>query len=345
MRRIGSSQTVHRRMSRTGLALAVILAGAGLTAMGDDGDDEVATGGAQFSTADEETAKLGSDAEPGEFPRTIVHSMGETELTERPERVVVLDGGELDDVVSLGVTPVGIAYAEGSPQAPAYLPIDVSDVAEVGTINALNLEAIAALEPDLIIGSQLRAADLYPDLSEIAPTVFSIRPGFPWKENFLLVADALGLENQAVDILNDYQARATEVGDLVEGDPTISILRFMPDKIRLYGNLSFIGVVLDDSGLTRPENQDFDELAIEISTEQIDQADGDWVFYSSYGGADSTDEGEVVNGPLWGTLGAVADEQAIAVSDELWFLGLGPSGAMALLDELADILGAAGADT
>ena len=211
-------------------------------------------------------------------------------------------------------------------------------VAEVGTINQLNLEAIAALEPDLILGSQLRAADLDPELAEIAPTVFSIRPGFPWKENFLLVSDALGLETEAVAILNDYQERATAVGASVEGDPTISILRYMPDRIRLYGNYSFIGVVLGDAGLARPENQDFDELAEEISTEQIVMADGDWLFYSSYGGADATAERDVVDSPLWETLGAVANGQARPVSDEVWFLGLGPSGATTLLDELETLL-------
>jgi len=81
----------------------------GLSAMDDDGDDEVATGGELFSTADEETAKLGSDAAPGVFPRTVLHALGETEIPAQPERIVVLDGGELDAVISLGVVPVGIA--------------------------------------------------------------------------------------------------------------------------------------------------------------------------------------------------------------------------------------------
>ena len=41
------------------------------------GDTEVATGGRLFKTADEETAKLGSDAQPGAFPRTVQHALGE----------------------------------------------------------------------------------------------------------------------------------------------------------------------------------------------------------------------------------------------------------------------------
>ena len=146
------------------------------------GNTDVATGGRLFATADEETAKLGSDAAPGRFPRVVTHALGETEIAAKPQRVVVLDGGELDDVLSLGLTPVGLASPEGAAEQPSYLADRLAGVADVGTINNLDLEAIGALRPDLIVGSKLRADKMYPQLSAIAPTVFSIRPGFPWKE-------------------------------------------------------------------------------------------------------------------------------------------------------------------
>lgn len=88
---------------RAGLvALAtVFLAACGTTDTGSSaGNADVATGGRQFATADAETAKLGTDAEPGVFPRTISHALGETVIEKKPERVIVLDGGELDDVLS-----------------------------------------------------------------------------------------------------------------------------------------------------------------------------------------------------------------------------------------------------
>lgn len=300
----------------------------------------MATGGALFATADTETAKLGSDAEPGAFPRTVTHALGETVLESKPARVVVLDGGELDDVLSLGITPVGLANPESAAGQPSYLADELDGVADVGTINNLDLEAIAALEPDLILGSKLRADQLYPQLSQIAPTVFAIRPGFPWKENFLLVADALGEENQAVEVLNTYQRRADEIRASIDGTPpTISLVRFMSGKIRLYGNLSFIGVILQDVGLPRPALQDVDELAVEVSPETITQAEGDRVFYTSYGRPEDTGEAAVIAGPLWNELAAVDNGRATRVSDETWFLALGPTGAMLVLDDLEEMLG------
>jgi iron complex transport system substrate-binding protein len=303
------------------------------------GDQDVATGGRLFSTADTETAKLGADVGPGVFPRTVTHALGKTKLEKKPERVVVLDSGELDDVLALGVTPVGMATTAGQNGVPSYLADRAKGSKTVGDVSNLNLEAIAALNPDLIVGSKLRANDLYPQLSKIAPTVFSIRPGFPWKENLLLVGASLGDETKATGLLNDYQKRANEVKAAVKGAPKISLLRFHSTGIRLYGNLSFIGVILKDTGLARPAGQNIDELAAQISKERIDEADGDWIFYSSYGAGPSADEKAVTSSGLWAGLGAVKAKRAIPVADEVWFLGLGPIGAMKVLDDLKKYLG------
>jgi iron complex transport system substrate-binding protein len=296
----------------------------------------VATGGRLFSTADEATAKLGADAAPGVFPRTVTHARGTTRLEHKPQRVVVLDTGEIDQVLALGIVPVGTATPNGT--VPSYLQPQLAGSTNVGSLDGLRLEAIAALQPDLILGSQLRVDALYDQLSAIAPTVLSIRPGFPWKENLLLAGAALGEETKATELLNDYQRRADAIRARFTQPPTVSLLRFMPERIRLYGNLSMIGVVLTDVGLPRPANQDIQELATEISPERISEADADWIFYSSYGPKDGTAEGSVVAGELWHRLGAVQRGTARPVDDEVWFLGLGPIGASRVLDDLQAFL-------
>jgi ABC-type Fe3+-hydroxamate transport system substrate-binding protein len=72
----------------------------------------------------------GGSAEPGEmtpsddaaFPRTVEHAMGQTEIPRQPERVVVLDTGELDTALSLGVTPVGAVTTAVSDGSSAISP-------------------------------------------------------------------------------------------------------------------------------------------------------------------------------------------------------------------------------
>ncbi|MBH0247055.1 iron-siderophore ABC transporter substrate-binding protein, partial [Streptomyces cavourensis] len=259
----------------------------GDAAKGDAGGDKkaaAATGGKDFADAARKTAAYGTEAEPGVFPRTVTHAMGKTEITAAPKRVVVLDVGEFDNVVSLGLKPVGYAPSEGDAAIPSYLEKGAGSPKSVGTINSLNLEAIAGLRPDLILGSQLRAADKYDELSRIAPTVFSIRPGFTWKENYLLNAAALDRTEKAHSALAAYQAKAERLGkDIGPDKPTVSMVRYMPDRLRLYAKGSFIGTILEDVGLPRPENQQIDDLATEISPERIDEADADWIFTGVYG--------------------------------------------------------------
>ncbi|WP_371529468.1 iron-siderophore ABC transporter substrate-binding protein [Streptomyces sp. NBC_01283] len=347
-----SSRSVRPRRHRAAAAVAVAVAGALSLAACGSGDDSgksdngsgskaVAQGGDDFAKAAEQTAKMGTTAKPGEFPRTITHARGRTELKARPERVVVLDVGELDNVVSLGIKPVGYAPTEGDDGIPGYLKKDAGNPKDVGTINALNLEAIANLKPDLIIGSELRAAKLYPQLDKIAPTVFSIRPGFTWKENYLLNAAALDRTAEAKAKLGAYEKKAKALGEEI-GDggkkPTITMLRYMPDRVRLYAKASFIGTILDDTGLPRPKNQQVNDLATEISTEKIDEADADWIFTGVYGDAKKTGRTEAEKNPLWKKLGAVEDGQAKDVPDETWYLGLGVTAANEVLDDLKGFL-------
>ncbi|WLQ32405.1 iron-siderophore ABC transporter substrate-binding protein [Streptomyces castrisilvae] len=339
----------HRRRGTAAVALAVAAAlslaacgadssGSGSSAQGSGTKDSksVAKGGKDFGDAAAKTAALGTDAAPGQWPRTVKHAMGSTEIKARPERVVVLDVGELDNVVSLGVKPVGLAPTEGSPELPSYLKKDAGSPKNIGTINSLNLEAIAALKPDLILGSQLRAANSYDELSKIAPTVFSIRPGFTWKENYLLNAAALDKTAQAEANLASYKKKAEALGDKLGADkPTVSMVRYLPDGvIRLYANASFIGTILKDVGIPRPKNQDIADLAAEVSAENIDQADADYIFTGVYGEAKATDKSKAQANPLWKNLKAVKDGHAYDVPDETWYLGLGVTAADEVLDDL-----------
>ncbi|MDT0468558.1 ABC transporter substrate-binding protein [Streptomyces gibsoniae] len=299
----------------------------------------VAKGGKDFAAAAKRTAEFGTDAKPGQWPRTIRHAMGTTVIKAQPKRVVVLDVGELDNVVSLGIKPVGVALTEGSPKLPSYLR-GAGSPKSVGTVSSLNLEAIAALKPDLILGSQLRAADSYDELSQIAPTVFSIRPGFTWKENYRLNAAALDKTAQAEANLAAYRKRVTELSrKLGNPKPTVSMVRYMPDGvIRLYANDSFIGTILKDLGVPRPKNQDIDDLAAEISAENIDQADADYIFTGVYGNPSATDMAKAQGNPLWKNLKAVKDGHAHDVPDETWYLGLGVTAANSVLDDLQKYL-------
>lgn len=280
-------------------------------------------------------APVPESAAPGS--RSVPHARGVTDVAPAPERVVVLDTGELDAVVALGVVPVGAVEALAGSGLQSYLADRVRGTRVVGTIQEPDLEAIAALQPDLILSNEVRHPDIYDRLSAIAPTVYAKAVGVAWKDTLRLAGDALGRRAQADELLAAHEAKAAEVGRRF-GDPaqvSVSMVRFSGAQIRLYGEASFIGTVLADAGFARPASQQVQKTFVEVSPEQIGQADADLLFYAAYGDEGAEDQAAVVGGPLWRGLPVVAAGRAAEVPDDLWYLGIGPIAGGLVLDDIA----------
>ena len=79
----------------------------------------------------------------------------------------------------------------------------MKDVEVVGLESEVNLEAIAALQPDLIIGNKMRQEAIYEQLSAIAPTVFAEDLRGNWKHNFELYAKAVNKEDKGKEVIAD----------------------------------------------------------------------------------------------------------------------------------------------
>jgi iron complex transport system substrate-binding protein len=267
--------------------------------------------------------------------------MGETEVPTNPQRVVVLDGPQLDTAIALGVKPVGAVPAQPGP-LPAYLGDAVEGIQIVGTISEPDLEKIVSLDPDLILGSKFRHEEIYPELSAIAPTVFSDQVGTFWKEDFTLFANALNKVDAGNQIATAYAERATALGGELNAavpDLTVSVIRFRADDVRLYFNTSFIGTVLIDLNLARPASQDRDDERFEaISMERIKDVDASVIFITSYGDPSATDLDQYINDPLWQQLSAVQNGQVYWVNDETWMVGIGYLAAGLVLDDIEGFL-------
>jgi iron complex transport system substrate-binding protein len=283
---------------------------------------------------------FGTDAEPGVFPRTIRHAMGETTLDAKPERVVVLDSGELDSVIRMGLNPVG--SLEYDPDLlPDYLVAGLTDATTVGTLAEPDLEAIAALKPDLILSSKLRHEELYANLSSIAPTVFGERTGVVWKQNFALHAQALGREVEADEAVREYEDRVRDLnGKLPDPRPTVSIVRVLDDNLRYYQRANYSGTILTDLGLPRPESQNVDDFALlEQSLETLGQSAGaDFIFVSPRLGEQDDFAREMLDSPLWSSLDAVKEGNVKVVLDDVWMAGIGYRAAQSILDDIETAL-------
>ncbi|WP_175477160.1 ABC transporter substrate-binding protein [Ruania alba] len=282
---------------------------------------------------------------------TVEHAMGSTDVECTPQRVVTLGQGQTDSVLALGVTPVGVV-SPWTDDWYSYLPDEVNEAEVLGTELEPDLEAIAALEPDVILGSKLRHEALYDQLSQIAPTVFSETIGVTWKENVSLWSEALCLEEEGEQIVTEYEERAAALGSALaerdEADTEVSMIRFMPDQVRIYLT-GFPGSVLRDAGLQRPEAQQVEDWAssdqlIEISEERIPEMDGDVIFqmvsseHYAQQGSQTVDEQieRWTSTDLWQNLSAVQAGNVVVVDESHWNLGGGIGSANAMLDDLED---------
>lgn len=279
--------------------------------------------------------------EPGSGGETqqITHAMGSTAVPLKPQRVVVLDTDKIDTAATLGVKLVGAARTSEVDAFPSYVG-NLGDVKPVGLLAEPDLEAIAALKPDLILGSKFRQEKFYDELSAIAPTVFTEKVGVTWKENFLLDGRALGQEQKARDSLAAYEKRAKDLGASLPNAAAVkvSIVRFMPAEIRVYGPEGFSGIVVKDVGLGRPERQLLankdDKRFDKVSPERIAEVDGDVIFVCAYGAKAEDQRTTVTAGNLWKELSAVKAGKVYPVTDETWMTGIGVTAASRILDDL-----------
>ncbi|MFI6347857.1 ABC transporter substrate-binding protein [Streptomyces sp. NPDC050560] len=325
----GGARTRRRRMLVAGalapLAALLLAACGGSGGSGSSGGSASGAGGAAGGT------------------HTVRTAMGDVKVQDAPERVVVLDTAELDSALTLGVKPVGATRAAVASGFLDYLPKDeVAGIEDVGEIGNPDLEAVAALRPDLILTSKIRDGARYRQLSAIAPTVMTENTGYPWKANFQVHAAALGRKPQAARAVTAYEKRVGQVRDALGGASeaaavSVNVVRFVEGAdIRVYGRKNYLGTILADVGLGRPAVVDkaADGFAYDVSPERIDLADADAVFTSTYGDPEKSGAKRTMAGPLWRGMAAYRAKRVFPVDDELWLQGIGYTAAGKILTEL-----------
>ncbi len=283
---------------------------------------------------------------PVAFAEPVIHAMGETDVPEDPQRVIVLTNEGTEAALALGITPVGAANSWNGDPWYDHIAAQMEGVEPVGKESAINLELVAALEPDLILGNKQRHEEIYQQLSTIAPTVLSERLRGDWMVNFTLYAEALGKEEAGAAVMDgfkqDIAATSDALGDHVQEE--ISVIRFLPSQIRIYQKDSFSGVLLDQLGFARPDNQDVDDFALRVGKESIPDMDGDRIFHFTWetgDGEGSAAAQDALSDPLWQRLSAVEAGKVHSVNDAIWNTAGGVLAAELMLDDIARIYGVA----
>lgn len=225
--------------------------------------------------------------------RTFTARNGTFEIPVEPQRIVALNDQILTlPLYEMGAPVVGsagrldadnTAYLRGGMDTLG-IDFDNTDIEFVGLFNALDVEAIAALEPDLIIGGVYTDEAVVGQLQAIAPTLVIDNGELGLIETMRTLADATGTAATFESRYARYRENVARLKDYLGNPSAISAtLTFMfPEAEALWvyrSGLGAISQVLEDVGFSQPDAvASLNEPQISYSAELIEDLDADFVF-------------------------------------------------------------------
>ena len=335
------------------LAIAALtLTACGTTAVGEAAD--VAAPTSESCGADTTTTSTGAVSMTDGVGRTV-------ELDKPAQRIAVLEWQQIEDALTLCVTPVAVSDAAGY---GTYVSAETipEGVADIGTRGEPDMDALYAADPDLIIIEAYSADDeLIAQLEERGVPVLATvgadgaDPIGNMKNVFNMIAEATGRTERAAEVLDEFDAHLAAAREEVQAVdlPTTDFLFFdgwiegSNVVIRPYGQGALFTALGEQLGLTAAWT---DEIDASYGSGGVDPAYGLGqtdiegltavgnanFFYSSDEGADGyVDEFE--KSPIWTALPAVQEGRAHAFPSGVWGAG-GPLSNQQAIDAYVDIM-------
>lgn len=321
--------------------LALALSGCGTTDVAAQDSAAPESVASEDCAADETTTSTDAVTLTDDFGRTV-------ELEKPAERVAVLEWQQIEDALTLCVTPVAVADAEG------YTTWDTAEalpegVVDVGTRQEPNLDALFATNPDLVIVeatgaddeilSQLEAYDV-PVIATIGADAAD--PIAKMLATFDLIAEATGREERADVVKDEFDAYLADAkGALADADlPTTDFVFFDGwidggnVALRPFGQGSLIGELGEELGLTNAWTGEVD-AAYGLGQTDIEGmlAVGDATLLHTGTVGDDSDEflAALDGNSIWKTVPAVAEERIYSFPAGIWTFG-GPRSAQQIID-------------
>ncbi|MFW6641551.1 siderophore ABC transporter substrate-binding protein [Nocardiopsis algeriensis] len=260
---------------------------------------------------------------------TVTAANGEVEVAQNPQTVVVFDNVQLDILDALGVEIAGIPSAEVVPEFFSEYAEDES-VANVGSLFEPDFEAVAALEPDLIISGG-RSAEVTGDLEEIAPTIdMSVDTADlagSLAERARTYGEIFDKTEEAEQLVSDFETRVDEVSAKLSEAGDGLVIMTNAGEFSAYGPGSRYGFFYDSLGLEASVEVESDGRHGEVmSFEGLAEADPDWLLVLDRDAAiateGSTPAEQVLDNELVDRTTAAEEDQIVYLdSQELYLVG------------------------
>jgi len=339
------------------LALIFVMAlagcGGGNATTEGEGAGDATTGAGEAAAVAPAAAEEAPAAEPAAV--TLKDSKGEVVLEKPATKVVTLEWTYAEDLIAVGVQPVGNADNENYRRYVTEQAALGADVADVGTRQEPNLEAIAALQPDLIVGVAFRHEKILDQLNAIAPTLlFNPYPDEAsgadqygeMEETFRTIAAAVGKADQADQVLADlakhYDDAKSKLEQAGKGGAEVVLTQAYSNQnaaeLRLFTSNSMAIKTLEKVGLKNAWNPDkfevygFSTASVE-ALPAVQQANFLYIVQDD----DDVFATKLKDNPVWSGLQFVKENRAYPLGGSTWVFG-GPVSAKVFVDRTVDAL-------
>ncbi|MEL7352852.1 MAG: iron-siderophore ABC transporter substrate-binding protein [Cyanobacteria bacterium P01_A01_bin.116] len=234
--------------------------------------------------------------------QNIVHDTGETEVCGQIQKVVTVGPNLLELLLALDVQPVGHAeyfpmvastFEQPEQQIPYLGKRLTGKPKNVGTAHEPSIEAIAALQPDLILADSFKNEDDYALLSQIAPTLlFNYSDAErDWQSDLRAIAPLFNQTEQAEALIAEADQRfmtfRQDIQPLVENYPNVLMLlsEQLEQAIEIETPKSACGSLMEDLGfqvIVPKSLKDSEQTSATLSLEAIPQLDADLIIIEGY---------------------------------------------------------------
>ncbi|OLL99825.1 ABC-type Fe3+-hydroxamate transport system, periplasmic component [Pseudonocardia sp. Ae406_Ps2] len=261
----------------------------------------------------------------GAFPVTVPTAFGDVTVPEQPRRVVALGWSDAETALALGVEPVGAAdwLAVGGDGLGPWVQARYTTPPQIlGTLE-VDLEAVAALDPDLILDTRSSGdRERHDRLTQLGVPVIGIPAGgenykTTWRDQLRMVGAAVGKPQEAARAQADLEQRFADARaqhPQLQGATVVSGARNTLGEYAAYtgdsGRLAF----LKELGMVNApqiESQRTDGFSVPISRERMNLLDADVTVMQAI----SKDTSAIANDPLWKAVPSVAAGRGVLLSD------------------------------